>query len=91
MKYDFLKNEIRIENIGEPDKDNSFLLAKGGPAEEFEAFLESHPDCTPIGVCHEAITARGFFAMVFEEDFERYYVHIPKAWESLLEESGRKP
>ena len=73
----FIENSIAKENIGEHDGDNRFLAE--GINELMPKFYETHPGCTPIGVCYEDEhpSYRGFFPMVFEdENGNRFYDHI---------------
>ena len=73
----FIDNRISIENEGEHDGDNRFLCE--GIENMMNVFYETHPGCTPIGICYEDEHSiyRGFFPMVFEdEDGNRFYDHI---------------
>lgn len=73
----FIDNKIARENIGEHDGDNRFLAE--GINELMPKFYETHPGCTPIGICYEDEhpSFRGFFPMVFEdENGNRFYDHI---------------
>lgn len=73
----FIDNKIAKENIGEHDGDNRFLAE--GINGLMPKFYETHPGCTPIGICYEDEhpSFRGFFPMVFEdENGNRFYDHI---------------
>lgn len=76
---------VDITNIGQHDKDNSFLLSKI-PQEQFNNWMNKNWNCVPIGFCEEAskeILEKNYVAFVFEEDGNRYYVHVPEEWMEL--------
>lgn len=73
----FIDNNIAKENIGEHDGDNRFIAE--GIKSLMPKFYETHPGCTPVGVCYEDehLRFKGFFPMVFEdENGNRFYDHI---------------
>lgn len=72
----FINNRINIENIGEHDGDNRFMLED--TPNQLKAWKENHEGCTPIGICYDKnIEKYGCFPMVFEdENGNRAYVHV---------------
>lgn len=76
-EFYFIDNRIAIENIGEHDADNRFLMESiYNQMDEWRAQHDN--ECTPIGVCYdETMEKDGFYPIVFEDrDGNRFYTHI---------------
>lgn len=74
--FSFIKSKISVENIGEHDADNRFLVED--IHNQMKYWRELHPDCVPVGVCYdESMNKYGFFPMVYEDkNGNRFYTHI---------------
>ena len=74
--YLFLENKISVENIGEHDGDNRFMME---PLQnQLRWWQGEHPDCTMIGVCYEDEHPiyHGFYPVVYEDqDGNRFWTH----------------
>lgn len=83
---------VSINNIGQHDLDNSYLLkpivpGKSKTDSEIEYWKSQNEDCIPIGFCEECFKKNGdhkFIAFVFEMfNGNRYYVHVPEEWKQF--------
>lgn len=72
----FIDNKIAKENIGEHDGDNRFLAE--GIKDLMPKFYETHPGCTPIGICYEDEHPRfkGFFRWFLKMKMEIAFTTI---------------
>jgi hypothetical protein len=86
MDYSFMKCRIALENIGEKEADNSFLLENtvDKQLEALKKTYEAYYDkITIIGWCleknaKETVCELDYYPLVFEDEYgDRHWIHAP--------------
>lgn len=76
VDYSFIDCRISVENIGEHDGDNRFIMED--MPNQIPRWYEDHEGCTIVGICYEDPHPyyKGFYPMVYEDqNGDRFYTH----------------